>query len=358
MAARTVQKSAIPIQNPNAIKPPETNGVNKDGEGGVTTSPSARSQVASDSSPTIASALADHPSSTVGPAAEMTRIAPIKPGNTWQSLDMGGVGIKNLPPSSGLFTFTFLTTLYLNSNHLSAIPPQISKLRHLELLDLSSNGLTSIPPELGMLTFLKELYLFDNQLQELPRELGTLHQLQTLGIEGNPLEASLKQIVQKDGTQALISYLRDSCPVPPPPPERVWKHFVSQAERDGDSPAESFSILCHNVLCERCATEKLYGYTPSWALQWEYRKELITSELLSHNADFLCLQEVDNAQFEEYFTKKLADHDYEGVHWAKSRYKMMSESERRLVDGCATFYKASKCVLPLLVAFASTHYVV
>ena len=66
------------------------------------------------------------------------------------------------------------------------------------------------------------------------------------------------------------------------------------------------------------------------------------TEILSHNADFICLQEVDNAQYEEYFTKMLAEHDYEGAHWSKQRYKTMSENERRLVDGCATFYKASK----------------
>ena len=66
------------------------------------------------------------------------------------------------------------------------------------------------------------------------------------------------------------------------------------------------------------------------------------NEILNHDPDFVCLQEVDNAQYEEYFTKELARHDYEGAHWSKQRYKSMSESERRLVDGCATFYKASK----------------
>ncbi|RPD52340.1 hypothetical protein L226DRAFT_457927 [Lentinus tigrinus ALCF2SS1-7] len=345
MAARTVHKSAIPITNPNAVKPPETNGVAKDGEAGITTSPSAKSQAASESSPTIASALANHPSSTVAPVETSRPTAPKPPGNTWQSLDMGGVGIKNIPPTSGLFGFSFLTTLYLNHNQLDAIPPQISKLRHLELLDLSCNLLTTVPPELGMLTSLKELYLFDNQLRTIPPELGTLHQLQTIGIEGNPLEPSLKQIVQKDGTPALISYLRDSCPIPAPPPERVWKHFVAQPERENDPSSESFSLLSYNILCERCATERLYGYTPSWALQWDYRKELILSEVLSHNADFICLQEVDNAQYEEYFLKHLEQHEYEGVHWSKGRYKNMTEQERRLMDGCATFYKASKYTL-------------
>ena len=342
MAARTVHKAAIPIQNPNAIKPVETNGTTNDADG----SPSTKSQVPSDASPTAASAAADHPSSTVPPVAEITRPTTRKPpANTWQSLDMGGVGIKNIPHTSGLFAFTFLTTLYLNHNALQTIPPEISKLRHLELLDLSGNALSSLPPELGMLTSLKELYLFDNQLTTLPPQLGTLHQLQTLGIEGNPIEQSLKMIVQKDGTPALVSFLRDSCPIPGPPPDRQWKHLVGQAEREAmasDPSTETFSVLCYNILCERCATERLYGYTPSWALQWDYRKELILKEIVNHNSDFVCLQEVDNAQYEEYFQKALAGHGYEGVYWPKSRFKMMSESERRLVDGCAIFYKSSK----------------
>jgi CCR4-NOT transcription complex subunit 6 len=196
-----------------------------------------------------------------------------------------------------------------------------------------------------MLTQLKELYLFDNHIVTLPPELGSLHQLQTLGVEGNPLDPSLKNIVQKDGTSALVSYLRDSCPVPAPPPERQWKNLISQAERDAmasDPNVETFSVLCYNILCEKYATERLYGYTPSWALSWEYRKELILTEVMNYDADFLCLQEVDIAQYEDYFIGHLKGQDYEGVYWPKSRHKTMGEADRRQVDGCATFYKASK----------------
>lgn len=304
------------------------------------------SQVAG-GSPSLHSAAVNHPSSTVPPVAE----APLRPTaagaqpNNWSSLDMGGVNIKNLPPTSGLFTFTFLVNLYLNHNALSSVPGEVSKLRHLELLDLSGNSLTSIPGELGMLSRLKELYLFDNHIVTLPPDLGTLHQLQTLGVEGNPLEPSLKAIVQKDGTPALIAYLRDSCPVPSPPPERVWKNLISPAEREAmasDPHVETFSVLCYNILCEKAATERMYGYTPSWALSWEYRKELILTEVMNYDADFLCLQEVDIQQYEDYFIEHLKGQDYEGVFWPKSRYKTMAESDRRQVDGCATFYKASK----------------
>lgn len=350
MASRTVAKSVIPITNPNLVRSNVnmelSDTASKDG-GTSTASSTPAPTSASDSSPTSADSALNHPSSTVAPVAEAPRLTVKPPQNTWNSLDMGGVNIKTIPPSSGLFSFTFLINLYLNHNSLLSIPPEISKLRHLELLDLSGNALTTVVPEMGMLTQLKELYLFDNQIVTLPSELGSLHQLQTLGIEGNPLDASLKAMVQKEGTPALISFLRDTCPMPLEPPERMWKSVISPVEREAianDPHTETFSVLCYNILCEKCATEKLYGYTPSWALSWEYRKELILTEVLKHDADFLCLQEVDIAQYEECFVKHLQGQDYEGVYYPKSRYKTMSDADRRQVDGCAVFYKAKKYV--------------
>ncbi|EFI28250.1 glucose-repressible alcohol dehydrogenase transcriptional effector [Coprinopsis cinerea okayama7 len=344
MAARTVPKSAIPITNPNAKatsstpSSDKTNGAAKDGDSS-STSDTANSP--SNNSST------NHPSSTVAPVAEAPRLTTIKPPeSTWNSLDMGGVNIKNLPPTSGLFTFTFLINLYLNHNSLQSVPPEISKLRHLELLDLSGNGLHSLPPELGMLTQLKELYVFDNQLTTIPYQLGTLHQLQTLGIEGNPMESHIKNIVQKDGTPALISYLRDNCPAPPPPPARVWRNLLTGPEREAienDPTVETVSVLSYNILCEKYATERLYGYTPSWALAWSYRKHQIMKEITEHGTDIICLQEVDIAQYEDFFSRDLEEHGYAGAYHPKSRSRTIhNESDRRLVDGCAIFYKSSR----------------
>lgn len=265
---------------------------------------------------------------------------------------MGGVNIKCIPPTSGLFSFTFITTLYLNHNALEVVPPQISQLRLLELLDLSGNNLSHLPPELGLLTQLKELYVFDNHLTTLPNELGTLHQLQTIGVEGNPLDPNLKSIVQKDGTPSLIAYLRDTCAPPPGPRERQWKYLEPPGSASG---TETFSVLCYNVLCERAATTRLYGYTPAWALTWEYRKELILNEIQAQNADFLCLQEMDVGQYEDFFVKHLQERNYESVYWPKSRAKNMSEADRRLVDGCAVFYNATrfKLVEKYLIEFSA-----
>jgi CCR4-NOT transcription complex subunit 6 len=140
-----------------------------------------------------------------------------KTGNTaavslqqWTILDLGGMGLKNM--SRELFQYKFLTALYLNHNNLHLLSPEISRLTKLTILDVSGNKLTSVPPEIGMLTNLKELLLVDNGLVTLPAEMGTLYQLDILALDGNPLNESLKNLLQQEGTGAVITYLRENCP--------------------------------------------------------------------------------------------------------------------------------------------------
>ncbi|KAE8228510.1 hypothetical protein CF326_g6554 [Tilletia indica] len=437
LAARSATSSAIAIQDPSAKaaaaaaaaaatgasgSAPPANGlfVSKreapTGGGGVP----ANSDSAA-ASPRVTSATA---AAANGSASKDG--ADAGPVQTWTTIDMGGLSLKNL--STDLFKYSFLTSLFVNHNALTALSPAIVQLRSLTVLDASGNKLTSIPAELGMLTCLRELFLFDNALTTLPPELGTLHQLEMLGIEGNPLSDKLRSLIQREGTLALIAYLRDSCPVPLPPPEREWitietdivasggsqsdlgarggytgpggsSFFMTEAEKrkvkasnkkvkkgkkedgearvggaDGDrddkaaegaekdgedddaeedededeapepSP-ESFNLLTYNILCDRYATSQMYGYTPSWALSWDYRKELILQEVMSYSADVCCLQEVDIEQYEDYFLHHLSQQDYEGVFWPKSRARTMRDEERRHVDGCAIFYKANKWTL-------------
>ncbi|GAA6027329.1 hypothetical protein JCM8097_002598 [Rhodosporidiobolus ruineniae] len=333
LAARGQPSSAIPITNPNrpgsVALSDKVNGRSDVAErsGSVASTRTSGSKDASSTSPSLANAEAG----AEGKDKERGK-------STWTTIDLGGMNLKNL--SQALFRYDFLTTLYIPHNVLSELPAAISRLANLTLLDASSNKLTTLPAELGLLTRLRDLFLFDNHLTSLPPQLGTLHLLETLGIEGNPLPDTLRSLIEKDGTPALISYLRDSCPVPPPPPERAWLQIEPEVLTNPDKrPEDTFSLLCYNILCDKYATSQMYGYTPSWALSWEYRKELILQEVLNYGSDIVCLQEVDVEQYETYFLEHLSQQDYDGVHYSKSRARTMSGDEKRSVDGCATFFK-------------------
>jgi CCR4-NOT transcription complex subunit 6 len=283
------------------------------------------------------------------------RTRPGRPRNTtikddnqsWTTLDFSGIGLSNL--NRDVWKFNFLTCIYLNNNRLTHLPKELGLLKGLTKVDVSGNQLTSIPPQFGMLTNLKEFLLFDNDIQSLPSELGTLYQLELIGLEGNPLMEPYKSVFLKDGTQGLITYLLETKPVGRGPIERDWKQIQDPPPTDPEQGL--FSILCYNVLCQPYATTYMYGYTPKYALTWEYRKKLILDELLSYNPDIACLQEINSESFAEFMTGELGTGEngkggYTGFFFPKTRAGHMGSDESLKVDGCATFFKADRYPQP------------
>uniref|UniRef100_A0A8C7V9I7 poly(A)-specific ribonuclease n=2 Tax=Oncorhynchus mykiss TaxID=8022 RepID=A0A8C7V9I7_ONCMY len=260
----------------------------------------------------------------------------------WAELEISGK-VRSL--STSLWTLTHLTALHIGDNSLSRIPPDIAKLQNLVYLDLSSNKIRSLPAELGNMVSLRELLLNNNQLRVLPFELGKLFKLQTLGLKGNPLAQEILNLYQEhDGTRKLLNYLLDNLAGTKrvnseQPPPRSW---IVMAEPDRARTAALFSVMCYNVLCDKYATRQLYGYCPSWALNWEYRKKSIMQEIMNCNADIISLQEVETEQYYNYFLPELKDQGYEGFFSPKSRARTMSECDRKHVDGCAIFYRTEK----------------
>ncbi|MEQ2171834.1 CCR4-NOT transcription complex subunit 6-like, partial [Goodea atripinnis] len=117
----------------------------------------------------------------------------------------------------------------------------------------------------------RELLLNNNLLRVLPYELGRLFQLQTLGLKDK---------------RAFVSLFL--FPVHPEQlPQRPW---ITLKERDQMIPTAVFTVMCYNVLCDKYATRQLYGYCPSWALNWEYRKKGIMEEIAGCDADIISLQ--------------------------------------------------------------------
>ncbi|KAL8973164.1 MAG: hypothetical protein Q9183_000127 [Haloplaca sp. 2 TL-2023] len=267
----------------------------------------------------------------------------------WNAMDLSGQGLRALSPS--LFCdYRFLAKLFVDNNRLTRLDPSLGGLKSLTHLDASNNQLTEIPEEIGMLVNLKQLLLFDNNIHSLPSEIGYLYKLEMLGVEGNPLDDDLKEEIMRKGSKALITHLREHTAPGPPPNERDW-HIL-----DETVDSETLTVLSYNILCDKYATSSQYGYTPSEVLSWVYRKDLILGEIRGHNADIVCLQEVDQERYNEFFRRELAYQDYRGVFSPKTRAKTMADREAKLVDGCATFYKSSKyiCLDRQVIDFANT----
>lgn len=252
-------------------------------------------------------------------------------------LDMSSFKIRHVPLS--LFAFNFLSDLRLSNNALQSLPADIGRLKSLVRLDVSNNRLKSLPKQLGWCTALRELLLFNNQLPDLPVELGFLFQLETLGLDGNPLvNDAILNVLHASGPLSIIQFMRDHMLHLNPPAERLW-HTIESFMMG----AHTFTVLSYNVLSDKYATTQMFGYVPSWYLNWEYRKLMIVHEIASYDPDIVCLQEVEASQFERFFKDQFKMRgNYEGVFSPKSRAKTMNEWDRPFVDGCAVFYKQDK----------------
>ena len=272
----------------------------------------------------------------------------------WCHLDLSGQGLVSLSPR--LFQYDFLESLYLNNNKLTFIPKSISKLRGLRTLDLSQNRISELPEELGMCFNLKYLYLFDNNIKTLPQEFGNLIELLFIGIEGNPMDLKLADILAEKGTEELIAYLRDLKPARGPPPPRPWflleddGELVDPTEKpeayandlNDTNSGECFTIMTYNTLCQHYATPIVCKFTPSWALDWGYRRAALQEEVLKHKSDVICMQEVETRTYYEFWVPLLHGLGYKGIFFPKTRSKTMNEPEAKKVDGCATFFHTSK----------------
>ena len=247
------------------------------------------------------------------------------------AVDLSNMGLRAL--STNLFKwYTFLSVINLSNNNLRTLSSRLSELTQLIYLDVSLNQLQELPPEIGLLSQLQTLYLHDNQLKDLPHEFGMLYQLNKLTLENNPFIDPIFHIDKQNCTQ-LVQHIRDSSPYTTPPDQRIFKPTVNDPKR--------FTLLSYNILAQKYARPKLYGYTPSWALEWHHRRDQILAELSTYTPDIICLQEVEHDEFEAFFQPQLVG-VYKGVFYQKSRAKTMSENEKKSVDGCAIFARHDK----------------
>jgi len=255
---------------------------------------------------------------------------------SWFELDLSKMGLRIL--CKEICYYNHITSLYLNNNKLTDISGEIfSRLKSLIILDLSYNLLTRLPSTIGYLVDLEKLIFHQNKISELPIELGQLYKIKELNLEGNPL-TSPPQNILKGGYSIIIPYLRDRIPTGPPPPERRFISYIDP--QITISEKERFRVLTYNILAQAYATSDQYFYCPSWALDWNYRKQGILKEISQYDCDIICLQEVETKQFNEFFLPEMEKIGYLGVFCPKSRARTMEDWGS--VDGCAILFKMKK----------------
>ncbi|XP_029007355.1 2',5'-phosphodiesterase 12 [Betta splendens] len=96
-------------------------------------------------------------------------------------------------------------------------------------------------------------------------------------------------------------------------------------------------VVSYNILADVYAQTELsktvlYPYCAPYALQLDYRQNLIKKELSGYNADVLCLQEVDKGVFLDSLIPALDAFGLDGVFRIKEKQ----------YEGLATFYRRSK----------------
>eukprot|EP01087_Luapelamoeba_hula_P013737 TRINITY_DN3952_c0_g1_i1.p1 TRINITY_DN3952_c0_g1~~TRINITY_DN3952_c0_g1_i1.p1 ORF type:complete len:693 (-),score=133.68 TRINITY_DN3952_c0_g1_i1:222-2300(-) len=113
-------------------------------------------------------------------------------GNKLEGLSLGFNRIRTWPRME---PFSVLKYLYLDGNHLTALPPQIAYLANLRELSLNGNRLTSLPSQFAALTALEKLRISNNKLESLCPEMGALVRLEELSLNGNPLQQGLPRTI-------------------------------------------------------------------------------------------------------------------------------------------------------------------
>ncbi|XP_057851265.2 carbon catabolite repressor protein 4 homolog 4 isoform X2 [Cryptomeria japonica] len=95
-------------------------------------------------------------------------------------------------------------------------------------------------------------------------------------------------------------------------------------------------IASYNILAQAYIRSTLFPHSPAHCLKWKARSQSVLALLKSLEADFLCLQELD--EFETFYKGNMDKHGYSSVYIQRSGRKR---------DGCGIFYKRERAELLL-----------
>ncbi|KAJ4928783.1 hypothetical protein JOQ06_004408, partial [Pogonophryne albipinna] len=126
------------------------------------------------------------------------------------------------------------------------------------------------------------------------------------------------------------------------PLQRHWQSSSPPCSTEprppGSSAAFDFSVMSYNILSQQLLQDNayLYRHCPPAVLSWDYRRPNLLAEIQQHDADILCLQEVQEDHYEEQIKPALQALGYQ------CEFKKRTGSKP---DGCAVIFKSSRLSL-------------
>uniref|UniRef100_A0A8C0SI56 2',5'-phosphodiesterase 12 n=1 Tax=Canis lupus familiaris TaxID=9615 RepID=A0A8C0SI56_CANLF len=127
--------------------------------------------------------------------------------------------------------------------------------------------------------------------------------------------------------------LESVCPVEAGPGTCTFDHRHLYTKKVTDNSlirTVSYNLLADTYAQTEFSRSVLYPYCAPYALELDYRQNLIQKELTGYNADLICLQEVDRNVFTDSLVPALEAFGLEGVFRIKQH------------EGLATFYRKTK----------------
>ncbi|PVD39383.1 hypothetical protein C0Q70_02013 [Pomacea canaliculata] len=122
-------------------------------------------------------------------------------------------------------------------------------------------------------------------------------------------------------------------PGPGPCPFEARQEYTSHRTEDGTFRVVSYNILAETYSDTEYARDVLFSYCPPYALEMDYRRQLLLKEITGYNADVVCLQEVDRKVFENELLPSLDMLGFTGALKIKGQQGN---------EGVATFIRSDK----------------
>uniref|UniRef100_A0A096MDR1 Angel homolog 2 (Drosophila) n=1 Tax=Poecilia formosa TaxID=48698 RepID=A0A096MDR1_POEFO len=119
------------------------------------------------------------------------------------------------------------------------------------------------------------------------------------------------------------------------PDKRYWETCSTEPQPPGGSRVFDFSVMSYNILSQDLLQDNayLYRHCDPAVLSWPYRLPNLLAEIQQHDADILCLQEVQEDHYENEIKPALQALEY---------IKSCNRRTGKKPDGCAITFKSSR----------------